>query len=284
MKAPPVAYARAESLAHALELLADAGEEGKLLAGGQSLVPLLVHRVIRPTHLVDIDGLQELAGIRAESGGLVVGALTRHAELEHARLTGRARLLSLAAAQVGHVPIRSRGTLGGSIAHADPAAELPTALVALDARVIVRSREGERAVRAEDFFIGPFTTALLPGEAIAAVVVPSSGTGRAAFAEFAVRAGDFALASVAVTASFENGRADDVRVALGAVEAKPVRARAAEALLAGRPLDDDVVAEAADAAARECDPVEDPATTADYRRALIARLLRDALTDLRATA
>lgn len=282
MKAPPFAYARAKSVEHALALLGEAGDEAKLIAGGQSLVPLLAHRIVRPTHLVDIDRLDELTGVSRENGGLVLGALTRHAELEHARLDGRERLLSLAAAHVGHVPIRSRGTLGGSVAHADPAAELPLALLALDAHVVARSTTGERSVPVAQFLVGPFTSALRPEEVVTRIALPAAArTGRAAFAETAVRHGDFALASVAATATLEDGALRDVRVALGAVEATPRRARAAEELLEGVPPSDDVVAQAASVAAAGCDPVTDGSTSATYRRALVERLVRDAVTRLR---
>lgn len=283
MKAPPFAYSRAESLDDALALLHDAGDEAKLLAGGQSLVPLLVHRVVRPSHLVDIDGLSELAGLARDADALVLGALTRHAELERAELTGAERLLAEAAGHVGHVPIRSRGTLGGSVAHADPAAELPAALVALDAAIVLRTSEGERRVPAGDFFLGPFTTALGPTEAVVAAAVPAATrTRRAAFAELAVRHGDFALASVAVTAHVERGAVTGSRIVLGAIEGAPVRAASAEALLEGAVLDDESIAEAADAAAAECDPVEDAATSAAYRRRLVRALVRKTLGRLRA--
>jgi len=282
VKAPPFAYARAGSLDDALGLLAEAGDEAKLLAGGQSLVPLLVHRVVRPTHLVDVDGLGELTGRTRDGRGLVLGALTRHAELEHAPLEGRERVLSLAAARIGHVPIRARGTLGGSVAHADPAAELPAALLSLDASIVTRSRAGERTIAAEDFFLGPFATSLEPAEAVVSVVVPGAARrGRAAFAELAVRAGDFALASVAATAVVEEGRVSEVRIVLGAIEASPVRATAAEQVLEGGALRDAAIEEAARAAASGCDPVEDASTSASYRRALVARLVRDTVRELR---
>lgn len=278
MKSPPFEYARAETLEEALELLGEAGEEAKLLAGGQSLVPLLVHRIVRPTHLVDIDRLEEHASYERGEDGLSLGALTRHADLERSGdLEGAEGLLAEAAAHVGHLPIRTRGTLGGSIAHADPAAELPVALLALDAEIAVRSASGERLVPAVSFFRGPFTTALEPGEAVVAVRIPGDARGRrAAFAEFAVRAGDFALASAAAVARVRDGHATDVRVVLGGVDATPIRARAAEVLLEGNALDADVVAEAARAAAAECDPAGGPTSVA-HTRALVGRLVRDTL-------
>lgn len=212
----------------------------------------------------------------------MLGALTRHAELERGPFEGRERLLSLAAAHVGHVPIRFRGTLGGSVAHADPAAELPVALLALDAEIVVRSAAGERSLPVADFVLGPYTTALAPDEAVVAVRIPERARrGEAAFEELSVRAGDFALASVAVTALLENAGLSEVRIALGAVEAAPVRARSAEALLEGREPDDELIAEAAEAAAAECDPIEDGSTSVAYRRALVARLVRDALGRMR---
>jgi CO/xanthine dehydrogenase FAD-binding subunit len=285
VKAPPFAYARAASLEHALELLAVAGEDAKVLAGGQSLVPLLVHRVVRPTHVVDVDGLEELSGIERRERDLVLGALTRHAEVERADLDGRERVLSLAAAHVGHVPIRSRGTLGGSVAHADPAAELPLALLTLDAEVVTCSRAGTQAMPIDRFLIGPFTTALDPGAVITEIVVPAAmQTGVAAFAEFAARAGDFALAAIAATAVVDDGCLRQVRVALGAVEARPVRSEEAESVLEGEVPSDATIAAAAAAAATACDPVEDPATPASYRRALVERLVRDAVTRLREAA
>lgn len=285
MKAAPFAYARAESVEHALDLLADAGEGAKLLAGGQSLVPLLVHRALRPTHLVDIDHLQELAQRSRGQNGLMLGALTRHADLERMELVGAERLLSLAAAHVGHLPIRSRGTLGGTLAHADPAAELPLALLTLDATVIARSRAGSRSIPISQFFLGPFTTLLAPDEMVTAVVLPPSATkGVAAFSEVAVRRGDFALAAAAATATVEDGRLRNVRITLGAVEAVPVRIGAAEALLENAEPTVEAIAEAAAAAASSCDPIEDRATSARYRRALVARLVRDVVTRMQETS
>jgi len=282
MRAPPFAYARADSLDDALMLLAEAGDEAKLLAGGQSLLPLLAFRVVRPTHLVDIDALGTLAGIQQVSDGLRIGALTRHETLARADLTGGERLLAVAASHVGHVPIRMRGTIGGSVAHADPSAELPAALLALDAHVLVRSATGERTIRAAEMFVGPFTTALAPDEVLVAVIVPTVARScRHGFGEFAVRSGDFALASVAVVVSVDGGSVDRARIVLGGVDATPIRATGAEAVLTGSELTDEVIDEAAATAAAECDPAEDATTTAAYRRRLVARLVRDALAQAR---
>lgn len=275
MKAPPFAYARAESLDDALALLAETGEEAKPLAGGQSLLPLLAYRLLRPTHLVDLGGIDGLEHVEEDDdGGLTLGPLVRHATLERRRLG----LLGEAAAHVGHLPIRTRGTLGGSLAHADPAAELPVAALALEARLVLRSLDERRTVPAEEFFLGPFTTALATGELIESVHVPAPPPGAAvAFEELAVRAGDFALAACAVVVA--DGHA---RIALGGVGPAPLRAREAERALAGAPLDDDAIDAAAAAAADECDPADDPRASAQYRRELVAVLLRRALRRARA--
>jgi CO/xanthine dehydrogenase FAD-binding subunit len=279
VKAPPFAYARAASAEEALALLAEAGDEAKVLAGGQSLLPLLSYRLVRPTHLVDVGGAGTLSEMPSADGELVLDALVRHAQLERMVLPGAHGLLSEAASFIGHVPIRVRGTVGGSLAHADPAAELPVAAVALDASVVVRASSGERLVPATSFFLGPFTTALAPDELLTALAVPTPPThARAAFAEFAVRAGDFALASAAAVVACENGRVGHIRIVLGGVDATPLRARAAEAALHGEnPLAEAIVHAGATAAA-ECDPVSDQHATAVYRRELVAVLVRTCLT------
>jgi carbon-monoxide dehydrogenase medium subunit/6-hydroxypseudooxynicotine dehydrogenase subunit alpha len=283
VKPPPFAYAKAASLEEALGLLAEAGDGAKLLAGGQSLVPLLAFRIARPTHLIDIDGITSLERMSRRDDGLVLGALTRHAALERMPLEGGEALLAEAAALIGHVPIRARGTVGGSIAHADPAAELPVALLALDAQVVVRSAAEERAVPADGFFLGPFVTALAPDEAVTAVVVPREIRGaRAAFAEFAVRAGDFALASAAVVAWIgDDARVSRARIALGGVDGTPLRAAEAERALGGAALTEEAAVGAADLAADACEPADDPLVGAPYRRALVRQLVREALERIR---
>ena len=278
MKAPPFAYARATTTEDALRLLAEAGDDSKVLAGGQSLLPLLAYRLIRPSHLIDVGGIGALSTARSSDGELVLDGLVRHADLERMELSGAHGLLGEAAAAIGHLPIRTRGTLAGSLAHADPAAELPLATVALDASVAIRSLTGERLVSAESFFRGPFTTALAPDELVTALVVPPSvaGTG-AAFAEFAVRAGDFAIASAAAVVRVDNDRVEYVRIALGGVDATPLRAQNAEASLSGEQPTADAAAAAAAAAAAECDPVSDQRGSAVFRRELVATLTRQCL-------
>jgi carbon-monoxide dehydrogenase medium subunit/6-hydroxypseudooxynicotine dehydrogenase subunit alpha len=283
VKAPAFAYARAESLEEALTLLGEAGEDAKLLAGGQSLVPLLAYRLVRPSHLVDVDRVSGLDGIAADGGTLELGALVRHSQLERAELPGAARVLREAAAQIGHLPIRTRGTLGGSLAHADPSAELPVAVLALDGRIVVASTRGEREVEAEGFFVGPFTTAVAPDEAIAGVrFAAPPGRSAGAFAELAVRAGDFALASAAAAVAVDDAkRVAWSRIALGGVDSTPVRAPDAEAALLGSELDDEAIRAAAATAAAGCRPLDDRLADASYRRELVAVLVRDALLDVR---
>ena len=286
MKLPPFAYARAGSVDEALELLAEGGGEAKLLAGGQSLVPVLAYRLVRPTHLVDVDGLEGLDGIAELDGELEIGALVRHVQLERASLSGAHRLLALAASQIGHAPIRTRGTLGGSIAHADPAAELPVAALALDARVVARSLEGEREIPAAAFVLGPFTTALEPGEMIVAVRFPAPAErSYAGFREFALRSGDFALASAGVVVEFDGGGVvSRARIVVGAVEPAPRALDEAARPLVGGRLDDGAVADAARLAAASCDPLDDRNVDSAARRDLVAAVVRDALLDIRAQA
>jgi CO/xanthine dehydrogenase FAD-binding subunit len=282
VKLPPFAYARATGVDDALALLAEAGDDAKLLAGGQSLLPVLAFRLFHPTHLVDVDSVPGLDGIDDGSDELELGALVRHARLEAASLSGGQRLLALAASQVGHVPIRTRGTLGGSLAHADPAAELPVAALALDARVVARSHRGEREIAMSDFLVGPFMTALAPDEMIVAVRVPPTSMQHAAFREFAGRSGDFALASAGVLVGVgSDGRVADARIVVGAVEPIPRALDEAVEPLRGSTLDDAAVEDAARGAAAACDAVSDRNVDAETRRDLVAAVVRDALLDVR---
>ncbi len=268
MKPPPFDYVRAESVDEAVSLL---DGDTKILAGGQRLLPALNYRLIRPARLVDIDRVAGL-GELATGDGVRIGALVRHAQLERdPRLSGPWRALRQAAAHVGHLPIRTRGTFGGSLAHADPAAQLCVAAVAFNAEVVVRSPAGGRRIAADDLFLGPFTTTLAADELVTEVVVPS-GTNASAFEEFAPRRGDYAFASVCVVSG-----ADGVRIALGSVGATPLRAGAAEQALAAGETSVDVGRVAAD----ECDPASDSHAPAPYRRALVATLVHRALEELK---
>jgi carbon-monoxide dehydrogenase medium subunit len=259
VKPPPFDYRAAGTVEEAVRMLAELGDEAAVLAGGQSLVPLLNLRLVRPETLVDVGHVAELGEIHA-NGDLRLGATVRQAAaLRSPEVAVRAPLLTAALPHVGHPATRSRGTLGGSIAHADPAAELPAVLLALDGKAIVCSASGVREIPAAELFLGPFTTALAPGELLTGLRLPAPPAGvRHGFAEIARRRGDFALAGAAV--AIAPGWA---RVALFGVAPAPFRPREAEAALTqGAGAD-----AAAELAALAADPSADVHATADYRRA-----------------
>lgn len=278
VKPVPFAYDAPRSVDEALALAAEHGDEAKLLAGGQSLVPLLNFRLLRPARLIDLNGVEALAGIDAGET-LRLGAMTRARALERSpEVAARWPLLVQAMRFSGHPQIRNRGTVGGSCAHADPASELPCALLALDARMRLRSERGERTVDARDFFLSTFWTALEPGELLVEIQVPalSSRTGTA-FLEYTRVHGDFALAGAAAVVTLgEGGAVERAAVALCAVADRPIRVPDAEAALAGRRLDDDAAREAGALAAAAAEPTS---RDAEYRRALGAELVRRALLD-----
>jgi carbon-monoxide dehydrogenase medium subunit len=275
VKPAPFEYVRARSLDEALAAL-DA--DSKVLAGGQSLVPLLNMRLVRPVRLVDINGVPGLAGVRERAdGGLDVGALTRHTDLLAAPLVrARAPLLAAAAAHVGHRAIRNRGTVGGSLAHADPAAELPAALLALDARVVIAGRAGRRRLPLADFFVGLLTTVLAADEILVQVEIPDARGAGWGFAEVARRVGDFAIAGVAGLARGERGRAADARLVAFGADERPVRLQAAEAALVGASPPDDPPTRAAAEAAGGCRPPDDVHASAAYRAHLVRVLTEQA--------
>jgi carbon-monoxide dehydrogenase medium subunit len=267
VKAADFDYYRVDTLEDAIERLGELGEDAKVLAGGQSLVPMMNFRLARPSALVDITRVEELRGIERSDGELRIRAATTHAEVEHAaELEGGYEVMRAAAKWVGHEPIRSRGTFGGSLAHADPTAEWCLIAVALGAVIEIAGPRGEREVAAEDFLLGYFTTALEPDELVTAVRFPAP-VERAAMQEFARRHGDFALVAVAVALG------DEPRVVLGGVGDVPVRAREAEQVLAGGGSAE----EAARAAAEEIEPGHDLHASPDYRRRLAATLVRRAV-------
>ena len=288
MKPAPFAYAAASTLDEAVELLGEAGEDAKLLAGGQSLLPLLAFRLARPSHIIDIGAVEDLDSIdEHDDGHLSVGALVRHATLEQADLRGPWKALAEAASLIGHLPIRVRGTFGGSLAHADPAGELGVVAAALDAEVVLKSVRGLRTVPVGGFFLAPLTTAADADEIVVEARFPAPGRGfRSVFEEFSPRAGDFAYASVAAGCRMAgDGSAHDVRLALGSVGPTPLRAREAEEALSGSMLDDTAVVEGVRLAAAACDPsAGDWHAGGDYRRALVAHLVERALRRLREPA
>ena len=236
LKAPQFRYLKPHSLAEALDMLGGNASGARLLAGGQSLVPALNMRLLEPEALIDINGLGELTGITERNGALRLGALTRHAELISSPLVAKfAPLLAKAAPFIAHAAIRNRGTLGGSLAYADPAAELPACAVALDAEIHLAGRQGKRRVKARDFFTGIYQTALQPGEILEAVEIPFAPPGRrSVFLELARRRGDYAVCGLALAAEIKAGKIAASRAVYFGIGAKPVEAAKAAAALEGR--------------------------------------------------
>jgi carbon-monoxide dehydrogenase medium subunit len=283
MKPAPFDYHRPASLEATFDLLAHYGDDGRILAGGQSLVPALNMRLATPRALIDINRLPGLDAIRPGPGGLVIGALARHQAVERSPLVAaHAPLVAAAMPHVGHEAIRTRGTFGGSLALADPAAELPACAVALDAIIHTARRQGRRAIAAADFFRGVYTTALEPGELVAEVLIPSRPAGwRSAFVELARRQGDFALAGLAACAQLAGRTIREIRLVYFGVGLTPVRARRAEAaVLDGRPTDAATLTAAEAALDGDLDPPGDLHGSSALRRHLARVLLRRAITQL----
>lgn len=281
MKPAPFAYHRATSVDEALALLAEHGADAKPLAGGQSLVPAMNFRLAQPAVLVDLDRVQELTGIReAPNGGVALGAMTRQRTVERSDLVAaRAPLVHATMPWIAHPQIRNRGTVGGSLAHADPAAELPAVMLALDARFRVRGPDGERDLPAAEFFTGLFATALEPGALLLEVVVPPMrpATGWA-FREIARRHGDFALVGVAAVITLDGATCTDARVVLFSVGDGPVPAPAVRGLVGHEVTDEGIGEVAAAVAADDIDPPDDIHASAEYRRRLARVLTARALT------
>ena len=275
MKPAPFEYHRPTSLAATFDLLDRYGDDGRILAGGQSLVPTLNMRLVMPRAVIDINRLPGLDAIRVTPEGLVIGALARHEALEGSALVREhAPLIAAAMPHVGHAAIRTRGTLGGSLALADPAAELPACAVALDATIRVESRRGRRDVAAADFFRGIYTTALGPGEIVTEVVVPRAAPEwRSGFEELARRRGDFALAGLAARVRVAGVAVGEARFVFFGVGTAPVRARGAEAALAGRRADAGALAAAGRALDADLDPPGDIHGSPALRRHLAGVLL-----------
>jgi CO/xanthine dehydrogenase FAD-binding subunit len=280
MKPSPFRYLKPESLEETLGYLDEWGSECVPLAGGQSLVPLMNFRVARPEALIDLDGLDELRGIEVDDRGLRIGAMTRQCEIEFSEeLSAAVPLLVEATPLIGHFQIRSRGTIGGSVAHADPAAEYPTVLVALAGSVLLTSRAGRRELPAEAFFRGPFVTAREPGELVTAVRFPTQSSGRrgVAFLEFTRCHRGLALAGVAATVSIGgDGTIEEARLALAGVGPCPIRVAAAADLRGQLPVEE-VFEELAGEVRRTVEPGEDAHGSAEFRRHLVATLVVRAL-------
>lgn len=283
MKPASFEYVVARTTDEALALLERFQGEARLLAGGQSLVPLLSMRMLRPRAVIDIGGIPGLDGVTVTDGAVRVGALARYAVLE-GTVTVRERLplLGRAIPFVGDRQIRNRGTLGGALSHADPAGEMALCAVTLGARLHVAGPGGVREIEARDFFRGPYTTALEAIDMLVAAVLPDGSGTRAVVAEHARRHGDFAVVSVAAVGRPAAGdRWQWVRIGLGAVADRPVLAARASALLAGTRLEPEAVQEAAQLCLAEADPVSDVRASANYRRHLIPIYVERALAELR---
>ena len=278
MKPPPFAYECPRDVAGAVALLAAHGPDARPLAGGQSLVPLLNFRLARPAVLVDLNRIETLGRITVSGDGLCIGAMARQAAVEaDPVVAGCWPLLTEAIGHIAHPQIRNRGTIGGSLAHNDPAAELPAVMLALDAAMITQGPEGQRTIAAQDFFAGTMETALAPDELLTEIQVPTlpEGTGWG-FQETARRQGDFALVAVAVLLRPAEAGQIDARVVVTGTGEGPARMRAAEAVLTERGTDADACEAASNAAAEACDPADDPHAPAWYRRKLVAALTRRA--------
>ena len=274
MKASAFSYARATSIGNALELLATHGDNAKVLSGGQSLMPAMNLRLLAPELLVDIGDLTELKGIEINGDMLRIGALTRHVDLMNSSdIAAHAPLLTEAIAHVAHPAIRNKGTLGGSLAHADPASELPACMLALDATIIVRGNDGERRIAADDFFTGIYETALSPEELLVAVELPIAPRNSTHFFhEFARRHGDYAIVGMAAQAIVREGVFTYLRIALFAVGDRPVLAAAAARLI-GVAVTPEILAAASAALGEELDPQEDQQASPEMRRHLAKVLL-----------
>jgi aerobic carbon-monoxide dehydrogenase medium subunit len=279
MKLPQFEYEAPATVSEALDLLAKHEDEASVLAGGQSLIPLLALRLAYPAVLIDVNGIDELSGVSADNGSVAIGAATREYVAETSQTIADAvPLLAAALPLIGHEAIRSRGTVGGSLAHADPAAELPAVARALDAEFVLRGPSGERVVPAADWFEGYLTTSRRPDELLTHVRFPAArpGTG-VSFQEVARRHGDFAIVGLGASLTLSDGAIGDARLAFAGVSDVPVRAAEAEDLLVGETPSDELFDEAARRATAGIDPPADLHGSSEYRKKVAAALVRRGL-------
>ena len=279
MKLPPVEYEAPTTVAEAVDLLAEHDDEASVLAGGQSLIPLLALRLARPAVLIDINGIDELSGVSVTDGWVAIGAMTREYVAEKSETIADAvPLLAAALPLIGHEAIRSRGTIGGSLAHADPAAELPAVARALDAEFVVRGQSGMRVIPAAQWFEGYLTTSRHSDELLLEVRFPTAGRGTGiSFQEVARRHGDFAIVGLAASLTLSDGAISDARLAFVGVSDVPVRAAAAEDLLVGERPSTELFDEAARRATDDLDPPGDLHGSSDYRKTVAAVVVRRGL-------
>jgi len=279
MKPPAFKYIAARTVDEAVKHLATHGEAAKILAGGQSLTPMLNFRLLHPEVLVDINPVKELDFISERNGGLSIGALTRHRAIENSKLVReKYPLLAKAAEEVGHLAIRTRGTFGGSLAHADPAAEFPMIALLVDAEMKVRSAAGAKTVKAKDFFVSYLASAVGEGEILTEITLPAlparSGWG---FHELSRRPGDFAIAAVAAIVKMDGGKCAEARISMAGVGPTPLRAPAAEAFAKGKALDEAALKEIGKKAGESADPSNDVHASAEFRRHVVGVLTQRAL-------
>ncbi|WP_419846599.1 FAD binding domain-containing protein [Candidatus Poriferisocius sp.] len=279
MKPAAFQYERPRDVAEVLDLLAQHGDEAKILAGGQSLVPMMNFRLARPAVIIDIGAVPGLGQVSRDEETVAIGTRVRHIELERPPFDGPlSSLLADAARHVGHIPIRLRGTFGGSIVHADPAAEWCLVAQALDAEMTMASVRGERVITAAHMFQSAFVTSIADDELLTEVRLPwLGGDWKTGFSEFSRRAGDFAVVAVASAVRLADGHVAEARIGAVGVGAVPVRLAQAEAALVGQPLGPDAINAASDVAGEEVDPRGDIHGSADYRRDLVRALTRRAL-------
>jgi len=279
MKLPPFEYACPTTISEAVALLAAHDGEAKPLAGGQSLVPMMAFRVASPAFIVDLRKLSELRRIKIAQDGVVLGAMVKWCEiLDHEQLRAAHPLLVAAVEHVAHYQIRNRGTVGGSIAHADPAAEMPGIVVTCDAQIAVVGKAGSRVIPANEFFDGPLMTALKSDEIITEIRFPAwPAKRRFGFQEFSRRRGDFAMAAAAVFYDEQGGKAANAHVGAIGVGDRPVRLAAVEKVINGVKIDEAVIAKAEAAASASVDPADDIHASGAYRKALIGVMVERAL-------
>jgi CO/xanthine dehydrogenase FAD-binding subunit len=279
MKLPAVEYEAPPTAADAIDLLTEYQDDASVLAGGQSLIPLLALRLARPALLIDINGVPELAGVSTSDGWVAVGAMTREYVAEDSEVIADAvPLLAAALPLIGHEAIRSRGTIGGSLAHADPSAELPAVALALGAEFVVRSRSGERVIPAAEWFEGFLATSRRADELLVEVRFPTAAQGTGVtFTEVTRRHGDFAIVGLAASLTLSEGAVSDARLAFSGVSDVPVRAAQAEELLVGERPSAALFKEAARRATADLDPPADLHGSSDYRKQVAATLVRRGL-------
>ncbi len=283
MKPAAFEYHAPSTVEEVVDLLAEHGDEAKVLAGGQSLVPLMSLRLSQPEHLIDINGVTELSSFGCADGQVTIGSITRQRQVETSHEVARAApVLPAALRHIGHAAIRNRGTVGGSIAHADPSSELPAMLLATDGAVIARSSSGSRTIRAADLFENFLTTTIEPTELITTVVVPFSQARTGwSVREFSRRSGDFAIVGTVVGISLDESYTNvaHASISLFGVGSKPVRAAVAEKEIVGQPASPRLWEAAAVAAASEIEPPSDVHGSSAYRRQLMKTVLRQCLTE-----